>query len=538
MPNFPFRCPLRPGIAFALCASLLNGAFAADAERVVPEDPDDPPPVQVVPTPPPISPPVTTPVKPTSEAAPGPDEAPPSEPPANVVPAAEPPLTTPPTIGAPAVGTPPVAIPDTPTAPPAGSTPLLSPTQPLTLTEAIRIAQQYHGSVEIAEESVNAAEQRVDQAQAGNRPIVIGSVEYNIRSLQFRNSGGTGIGSGIVTDPGFQPRVTMNWNVFDSGLTSAQVRQARAGVTNNAANLVATRNNLALTVSSFYLAQLQSERLLELRRTQENLAEQQFRRVEARVAEGAAAAVETALPLSEYRNRQVDRIAAENNVRVSATALRNSMGLPVGPPLTLVQPVELTGPIPPLEPMLETARQVRPEVIQAQAQVEIAQQSVRVARIQRNPRLDTQVNLDMTPTASNQWSALGVGAAISMPIWDAGRTRSQEAEAQANLRSTEAQLTQIRKDVAADVEQAYFNLVNARERLEPSSIAVDAARANLEAATERYELSIRGISVVDLIEAQVQFNTASTNAIQALYDVYLAQAQLERAIGQTPVVGR
>jgi outer membrane protein len=146
--------------------------------------------------------------------------------------------------------------------------------------------------------------------------------------------------------------------------------------------------------------------------------------------------------------------------------------------------------------------------------------------------------LNVTPTAANQRSLLDVGAAISVPIWDAGRTRAQENEARANLRNAEIQLEQIRKDVTADVQQAFLNLANARERTSASAVAVEAARANLAAATERFELNVRGISVVDLIEAQVQFNTANTNHIQAQFDVLLSQAQLERAIGQTPAVER
>jgi outer membrane protein TolC len=86
--------------------------------------------------------------------------------------------------------------------------------------------------------------------------------------------------------------------------------------------------------------------------------------------------------------------------------------------------------------------------------------------------------------------------------------------------------------VTADVEEAYLNLVSARERVDASRLAVEAAQINLEATTARYELGAAGTTVVDLIQAQFQFATASNNAINALYDIYLAQAQLDRAIGR------
>jgi outer membrane protein TolC len=61
---------------------------------------------------------------------------------------------------------------------------------------------------------------------------------------------------------------------------------------------------------------------------------------------------------------------------------------------------------------------------------------------------------------------------------------------------------------------------------------VEAAQVNLEQTTARYERGLAGVTVVDLIQAQVQFADASNSAIQALYDTHFAQAQLNRAIGR------
>jgi outer membrane protein len=409
---------------------------------------------------------------------------------------------------------------------------------PLSLQDAVKIAVENHADVVVAQESVRAAQERVTQARAGNRPIVSGSVSYNIRGVTVPNrNSGAGFGgtrSNLITDPGLQPAVTLDYTVLDGGLTRANVRQAQANVSNNLAGLDTTRNNLAFTVAQNYMAQLRAQSLLNLRNTQEKLAQEQLNQVEARIAVGSSAEVERALPLSEYKNRQVDRIAAENDVRVAANALRNSMGLPVGPALQLMEPTENTAEVPAVEEMRREAEQLRPEVTQAQAQVKVAEESVRIARIQRNPRLDTVVNAGITPTSNSQRSNFQVGAAITMPIFDAGLSKSRIREAETQVVSAQARLVQAQKDVAAEVEEAFYNLVNARDRLGASRQAVEAAQANLDAAQTRYNLGITGISVVDLVNSQVEFDTANTNAIQALYDVYLAQAQLDRAIGRLP----
>ncbi len=89
----------------------------------------------------------------------------------------------------------------------------------------------------------------------------------------------------------------------------------------------------------------------------------------------------------------------------------------------------------------------------------------------------------------------------------------------------------MKKYIAAVVTEAYNNLISARERVTASDAAAEAARVSLQQTTERYTLGASGASVVALIQAQVQFATASNSAIQAEYDLRLARVQLDRALG-------
>jgi outer membrane protein len=208
------------------------------------------------------------------------------------------------------------------------------------------------------------------------------------------------------------------------------------------------------------------------------------------------------------------------------------MGLPVGGQLQLVELSQDVLPLSPLPLLRETARQRRPEVVQAEAQTRAAQASVSIARIGRKPRLDTQFAFNISPNNAFNRSDWAIAANISMPLWDAGLTHSREMEAKSGVQSASANLEQVKKDVEAEVEEAHLNLVSARERLDAARLAVEAASVNLQQTQARYEQGIGGIDVVDLITAQVQFATASNNAINALYDVHLAQAQLNRAVGR------
>jgi outer membrane protein len=435
------------------------------------------------------------------------------------------------------------AIPETPRT-------SIRPAGPVTLEEAIQIAFQNHADVVVAEESVEAARQRVKQARAGTLPTLTGQIGYQGRGTT--NLGGLfgpkhettvpGVGGApprkVVTDTdtvtfdqGLQPRVSLNYNIYDGGTTRVNVRQAKVSVESQIASLAGVRNDMMFRVASAYIQQLRAERILVLRRVQEELAETQLRQVERRIEVGGAAEADRALPLSELRNRRVERLAAENDVKVAANTLRNVIGLPVGPPLQLTQLRDELPPIGPLEVLRETAMRQRPEVIQAEAQARISQAGVSLARIARKPRLDTQFSFNTSPNNDLQRGDWAIGWFVSMPLWDAGVSHSREQEARTQVSGSLARLEQIKKDVAADVEEAYLNLVSARERLAASRLAVEAAQTNLEVTTARYEQGLRA-TIVDLIEAQVQFANANNNAIQARYDLQLALAQLNRALAK------
>jgi outer membrane protein len=453
-------------------------------------------------------------------------------------------------------GTAPAGTPGMVPAPPGGpvptGTPVPDPVDYITLDEAIGIAQVEHGDVSAATASVEAARQRIIIARSADKPQVIGSVGYQGRGTNnlggiFGSQPTRTVGTGAAGDPvrqvpidtntvtfdqGLQPRIALNFNPFNGGLTRASVRQARAALESSRSALGGVRNNLAFTVTTNYLQQLRAQQLLDLRVSQEALAEEQLRSVEARIRAEAAAEAERALVLSEYRNRQVDRISAENDARVAANALRNSMGLPVGPPLKLVELREDLDPILPVEALRDMAQRQRPEVAEAEAAVRISQQDVAIAKINRRPRLDTTIAFNVNPNNKLDRSDFAVGANVSMPLFDAGASRAREKVARYDVAGRQAQLEQVRKDVASEVQEAYLNLVNARQRLEAARLAVDAAEVNLQSTTARYRIGAPGVDVVALITAQVQYATANNSAIGALYDVHQAQAQLRRALGQ------
>jgi outer membrane protein len=419
-----------------------------------------------------------------------------------------------------------------PAAPAPGADAAEATERPITIREAIDIAFRNHADVAIASQGIVSARQRVTEAKTGTLPTVSGGVTFSGRGVS--DLGGV-FGAGPTStryDNGAQPAISARQTLFDTGLTRLQVRQARFGLTNAEAGLVNARRLLAFNVTSDYIQLLRNQKQFDLSKEQVRLAQQQLDLIDARIGAGAAAASDRFPVVRTLRLAQEQQIAAQNNVNVGASALRNTMGLPLGPPLGVADLPEPVYQIPTLQESLAEAIRLRPDLAQDVAFVESSTAAVSVARLRRRPLLTGSVGFNVTPNDAFSRSDWNFLTGVSMPIWDAGLTRAQERDAAATLDSNRARLEQTRKDVEAEVQQAHLNVASAKERVDASRASVEAARVALEAANARYQ---QGLAItVDLTDAQIGYITASNDAINALYDYYLARAQLARAVGTAP----
>jgi outer membrane protein TolC len=109
-------------------------------------------------------------------------------------------------------------------------------------------------------------------------------------------------------------------------------------------------------------------------------------------------------------------------------------------------------------------------------------------------------------------------------------TREQVKEAEASLSSARHQLTDTRRLVILQVEQAAYGVSEAAERIEARKKEREASDENLRLATARYEVGAGDI--IEMIDAQVQMTQADTSTIDAQYDYSVSVATLLRAVGR------
>ncbi len=486
---------------------------------------------------------------------------------------AQAPATPPPTPG------PPPPVPATPQSPSSAPTPAALPS-PLTLAEAIRAALRLQPDIYASAADREAARERLRQTNAAFLPTVTPQYTYN--NFTFgggRNANTPGISNTRETRQG---DVSLRYRLYDSGQREANRSQSRASLRAAEFGEEDTRQLVIADVADNYFNVLRNEGLVRVSEAQVTRAQNTFELVRARVQVGEAAAVDIFQAEADLANAQVQLIQARNNADVAQAQLKNSIGIigrgrltladvPAPTPTTpttatptaaaaaaasdattaaaVVPPRTSREAIPPtadialaggagraesaidtaIDDFILTAFRTRPDIARTGETINVNRANVRLARIQSGVLVtsDAAAGYQFSPDTGNNRE---IGAQISYPLFDAGRSRAQVRESQAGVRAAELRLESQRQLVAVEVEQSYRLLSEARARVPAAATAQDAALRNFEAASTRQREGLG--TIVEVITAQTQLVQAQTNYVQAIYDFYTADARLARAVGQ------
>lgn len=426
--------------------------------------------------------------------------------------------------------------------------------QQLNLESAIALALRLQPTVAQAQANREATEQRLIAQQSDYYPQIQPSYTYNNRLTtgqvtQFVGGVPVVVSSGRTTE-NKQFNAIASYTVFDSFNRELSNRQARQSLRGAKFSEEDTRQRVIADVANNYFNSLRNAALVTVSQSQVTRAENTLAVVEAQVEAGVSPRKDTFQARADLLNAQVSLLQASNNAAVAQAQLKQSIGLVGGEQLTIADvpaptaatPVTALNAVAPtatsdietVNQLSETAFRSRPDIARSQKDLEVNETGVGLARINNGLQANLTVSdgYQFTPTGNGRFpnsQNRQVNLNVFYPLFNGGLTRAQVRQAQANVRSTEAGLIQLRQTVAVEVEQAWRTLTQARAAIPAAQAAQEAAQINFDAAVESRREGVG--SIVDVIQAQTQLVQAQTQLVQTTYDFYSADARLARAVG-------
>ncbi len=394
--------------------------------------------------------------------------------------------------------------------------------KPLGLEDSIALALANHGDIGAAQQGFAGSLERITAARASGSPQL--SVESGYSNRSIANAGG----GNNINNRNTDTSLVLSQNLFDSGLRGAQTRVARAQAGAALAGVGQTRSQVAFNVASAYYDLLRQQSLLELAQQQVKVSQENLALVQGQIQAEIAAKIDEIPIQVELRQRQFNLTTAENNVRTSQVNFRNALGLGRGPALKIQNVAAEVPALGAIDEFFAQAQKFNPDLRISQANLQSAQSSVDVAKIQAKPRISVDASLAVGIFDSPRRSS-GLTAGLNVPIFNGGSLRANRRAAQDTLEATRLRDEQLAKDVAADLESAYTTARSANERIGSARALEEVATSNLQVAQEKYRQGLG--TPFEITTAQLQLFNAQISTVQSLYDYYLAQAALERATG-------
>lgn len=308
-----------------------------------------------------------------------------------------------------------------------------------------------------------------------------------------------------------------------------------------------TRNEVVFRVKQQYFELLKADRLAQVARDTERLARDEETRAEALFQVGTVAKGDVLKAKARRASTQADRLQAESQAEIAAAQLRQIIGLSSGERIA-PEPLADTGlVIPDSAEAIRQALVARPRLASAKSIEDAARANLFGARAVRLPKISGQIGVDRTKfdeTISDLGGAANLpdevintryatqwrGSVVaSLPIFEGLAIEGDVRQAKGAVLEAESQRRQDELNVAVEVQQAWFTLREAIQRIEVQREGLASAQEDYKFSKGRYDLGAG--TYLDLLTAEVGLATARQNLIQALADARIAEAGLEFAIG-------
>ena len=324
-----------------------------------------------------------------------------------------------------------------------------------------------------------------------------------------------------------------------------------------------TENDVMLNIATLYLQVIFDSLNITTIEQQVNLSEQQVHRAEL-LYEGGSISEDNLLNLqAQLASEQSNLITAQGRYELDMLALNQAMYYNDSVPLKIKIPTDLQPiinkytSIPPLDTILSYAYDNLPNIKAAEWQLQAAKYSFRSTKGNFSPTLSLSLSYGtgystaskeitdyeytgfdtigittgtpseyvITPHLNYNYQTIpfnnqlndnvnqSIGFSLQIPIFNRGIYHTQYQIGKINLQIAENNLEQTKLSLRNIIEQAYYDMVAAKKKLDASNLYLKAQKIAYDNQQERFELGL--LSSIDFMNSKNQYTQAEIQQLQA-----------------------
>ena len=437
----------------------------------------------------------------------------------------------------------------------------------LSLDDAVTTGLRVADEVRLSQAQFDIADAQLDAARSSLLP------QFRITSSfgrTFENARSSAVNPVFATTNTYTVNGNVSQTLFQGGRLVATARAAGSVAEAARLNAVEQRAHFTVQIQRAYLGAVLAERLSDLQETNLQLASSRLTQVQQFQTAGRAAQYDVLRAKVERANIEPVAIQARNDRDLAHLELKRLLNLPLDRPVALTTTIDPQAAQAMVASYLDsTALPDRPALRSAELIARSRRLAITAARAEFLPTITAffQTGFGAFPPAgfgfptqrgfldaascppgspatrvcqNGGWfDDRSMGINFSWPVFDGLRAKSALELARAQTRIADLELRQEREQVALEVARA-------RAELQRAKAVFDGRRETATEAQEAFRLAslrfTRGLSTqLEVSDSQLALLTAQSGEARATIDLYLATAELARAMGRPipmPTSGR
>ena len=323
-----------------------------------------------------------------------------------------------------------------------------------------------------------------------------------------------------------------------------QIKLSKLNLEAATADLEKAKNDIRMQVAQAYVQILYDMEIADVARRQISIDSAQVARLQAFVNNGKASEAELSQQKATMANSRLTATQAENNLKLAILSLTQLLELPSPDGFTIVRPTlaeldnlvkldNLTTP----DQVYAEAIGVKPEILSQQLKLRGAEHSIKIAQAGHYPTLSLSGGLGTNYYTTSGFKADGfgkqlennfsqyIGLNLNVPIFNRFQTRNRVRNARIDQESQQLQLDNTKKTLYKEIQQVYYNALNAQTKTQSSAEAVQSSKDAFELMQAKYE---NGKSTItEFNEAKNNYLKSESDLVQARYENLYQHALLE-----------
>lgn len=410
----------------------------------------------------------------------------------------------------------------------------------LDLQKAIQIALEKNTEIKVAKLEVNKSEEKLREARSGLFPNIEANGQYQryIEKPVIFLPPGSPLGEvlEIGSNNSYLGTIGARVPIFSLGLYKG-IGVASKSVELNSENLrfteVATINNVKKAFNSVLLAREFKD---VINQSLQNSLDQ-LENVKRLNKQGVASDYDLLRAEVQVENLRPQVIQAENNYEISKENLKVLIGLKSEQEINILSEFDFDGQYDiSLQQFLDDVMNNNPRLAVLNKQEEITNRTISLEKSAYFPSLAAfgnyqyQAQSDDFKFSDYKWvSTFVVGLQLQIPIFNGFKTPARVEQANITLNQLEEQRQGLTEALKTQLQNVVYVIEQTIIRIKGQDKNIEQAQQGYEIAKTRFENGLG--TQLEVNDAELALRQAQLNRLQAIYDLRIAEAELQMILG-------